>query len=129
VRTYFDEGISFVSDPEQIQQVIWNILLNAAEAIPDGGLIHIKAGVEESGSKVFEPGKEIINITVRDTGKGFSENALSNLFTPFFTTKDGGSGLGLAIVNRIIGGLNGKVVGRNHPDGGAEITLMFKKEI
>ncbi|MBN1626911.1 MAG: sensor histidine kinase, partial [Deltaproteobacteria bacterium] len=64
-----------------------------------------------------------------DSGEGFSEKALSSIFTPFFTTKEGGSGLGLAIVNRIIGGLKGRVSGRNHPDGGAEITILLRKEI
>ena len=56
---------------------------------------------------------------------GFSKKALSHLFTPFFTTKEGGSGLGLAMVKRIVEGLKGKVYGKNHPDGGAEITILL----
>lgn len=122
------EEIILVSDPDQIKQVLWNILLNAAEAIPEGGMINISAGIYESIPDVFELAHKTVKIVISDSGKGFSEKALSNLFTPFFTTKEGGSGLGLATVNRIIGGLKGKVSGRNRPEGGAEITILLKKE-
>jgi len=128
VRCALKGTITLASDPEQIQQVLWNILLNAADAMPEGGEIHINAAEEDSNSEVFGSWKKIVKITIRDSGKGFSENALSNIFTPFYTTKEGGSGLGLAIVNRIIGGLKGRVFGMNHPDGGAEITIMLRKE-
>jgi len=118
--------ITLVSDPDQIKQVLWNILLNAAEAIPEGGLINIHAGIYESGSEAFEPVSKTVKIVISDSGKGFSKNALSSIFTPFFTTKEGGSGLGLAIVNRIIGGLKGRISGRNRPEGGAEITILLR---
>ncbi|MCD6295534.1 MAG: PAS domain-containing sensor histidine kinase, partial [Deltaproteobacteria bacterium] len=62
---------------------------------------------------------------VRDTGSGFDEKALSQLFVPFFTTKEGGSGLGLATVKRIVEGLQGEVRGGNHPEGGAEVAISF----
>ena len=58
--------------------------------------------------------------SVRDTGDGFGEKALSHLFLPFFTTKEKGSGLGLAIVKRIIDQLEGRISGTNRPEGGAE---------
>jgi C4-dicarboxylate-specific signal transduction histidine kinase len=64
-------------------------------------------------------------MTIRDTGKGFTEEAIQQLFTPFFTTKEGGSGLGLAIVKRTVEGLKGRVYGKNHPEGGAEITILL----
>jgi two-component system, NtrC family, sensor histidine kinase PilS len=122
-----EEAITVVSDPDQIKQVLWNILLNAADAVSDGGTIYINAATDHVNQELFETGQEIVKIIVRDTGKGFNENTISSIFTPFFTTKEGGSGLGLAIVNRIIGGLKGKVSGRNHPEGGAEITIVFSK--
>lgn len=124
-----EKGITLTSDPDQIKQVLWNILLNAADAMPEGGHISICAGIGEKNSDSLEPGRKAVKIVVRDSGKGFSEKALSSIFTPFFTTKEGGSGLGLAIVNRIIGGLKGSVSGRNHPDGGAEITILLRKEL
>jgi two-component system sensor histidine kinase PilS (NtrC family) len=115
-----DGPIPLKSDPEQLKQVLWNLFLNATEAMPNGGQLHVSAG-KEDGSE-----DESIRMCVRDTGLGFSPNALSHLFTPFFTTKDGGSGLGLAIVKRIVEELKGTVNGKNHPDGGAEITIRLR---
>jgi two-component system sensor histidine kinase PilS (NtrC family) len=124
VEADFPENIELESDPEQIRQILWNLFLNATEAMPKGGELHIHAGrVDEM--EIFHDEDAMIKITVRDTGKGFSDNALSHLFTPFFTTKDGGSGLGLATVKRIVEGLKGKVYGKNHPDGGAEISIFL----
>jgi len=125
IKLEIEGQIDIVSDPDQIRQVLWNILLNAADAVSGGGDIHICAGISEDGPEFFEPGQKMVKIIVRDTGKGFSENTISCIFTPFYTTKEGGSGLGLAIVSRIVTGLKGKVSGRNHPEGGAEITIMF----
>ena len=90
-----------------------------------GGRLLIRTEAEASGEGAGSgPGR--VRITIRDTGKGFSPTALRHLFTPFFTTKQGGTGLGLAIVKRIVEGLQGTATGRNHPDGGAEITLLLQ---
>jgi two-component system sensor histidine kinase PilS (NtrC family) len=126
VRTEFDEKIKLLSDPEQIKQVLWNIFLNAVEAIQGEGFIEISTFITSS-EEMADSEREMIGIRVRDSGKGFDENAFSHLFTPFFTTKEGGSGLGLAIVKRVIEGLQGKVIGRNNPDGGGEITVYLKR--
>jgi len=125
IKVEINKDINVISDPDQIRQVLWNILLNAADAIKEGGRIIIHAGVDDNCTEFFEPGQTIVKVIVRDTGKGFNEKTLSKIFTPFFTTKEGGSGLGLAIVSRIVTGLKGRVSGRNHPEGGAEITVML----
>lgn len=128
IETDFHDGINLISDPEQIKQVLWNIFLNAVDAMPDGGVLYINTGFDfDRGGAESEPDGEIVRISVRDTGEGFSEKSLSHIFTPFYTTKEGGSGLGLAIVKRIVEGLNGKVYGKNHPEGGAEITVLLGK--
>lgn len=124
VETDFKQDIKLESDPEQIKQVLWNLFLNASEAMPNGGVVRVSADMVESDDS-SEPGQKMVKITVRDSGQGFSERALSHLFTPFFTTKEGGSGLGLATVKRIVEGLKGKVDGENHPDGGAQITILL----
>ncbi|MBW1996855.1 MAG: PAS domain S-box protein [Deltaproteobacteria bacterium] len=124
VRTQFKNSIYINSDPEQIKQVLWNLYINASEAMPNGGALHIETDlVKVNGGAGGE--EEMARIVLRDTGKGFSPAALDHLFTPFFTTKEEGSGLGLAIVKRIVEGLNGKVSGRCHPEGGAEITILL----
>ncbi len=126
VKIDFQKDITLESDPGQMKQVLWNLLLNASEAMPEGGVVHVNALALDDGNP-SEPGQEIVKISVRDTGEGFAEKALLHLFTPFFTTKERGSGLGLATVKRIVDGLNGKIIGENHPDGGAEITIFLNK--
>jgi len=128
VETYYHGDIRLVSDPEQIKQVLWNIFLNAVEAIQDRGILYVSAESVNNG-KIFESKREMVRIIVRDNGRGFSEKALQYLFTPFFTTKEGGSGLGLAIVKRIVEGLGGTVYGANHPDGGGVITVLLQKQL
>lgn len=109
------------SDPEQLKQVLWNLLLNARDAMPNGGLLKVEA--RESFTDHDGAVHRFAELSVRDTGDGFTENALENLFTPFFTTKAEGSGLGLATVKRIVEGLQGQVHGENSPEGGARIVI------
>lgn len=127
LKTNLDNMDRIISDPEQVRQVIWNILLNAVEALPEDGSLYIETkSVTTESQGENEPG--MIEITVRDSGKGFSSRALDQMFSPFFTTKEEGSGLGLAIVKQIVEGLKGSVSGRNHPEGGAEVSVFLKRE-
>ncbi|MBW1860907.1 MAG: PAS domain S-box protein [Deltaproteobacteria bacterium] len=125
VETGFQGSINLESDPEKIKQILWNLFLNAGDAMPDGGSLYISAEMVDN-QDFPETGPKMVKITVRDTGKGFTKKALNHLFTPFFTTKEVGSGLGLAIVKRIVEGLKGEVCGKNHPHGGAEITIFLQ---
>jgi len=124
VETQFHGPMTIESDPEQIKQILWNLFLNAVEAMKGGGMLSVRTDFVPSPESPFGV-KKVAQITFRDTGEGFSQKALQFLFTPFFTTKEGGSGLGLAIVKRIAEGLKGRVSGKNHPDGGAEITVWL----
>lgn len=124
IETHFPHPVLIESDPEQLKQVLWNLFLNAREAMPEGGCLYVSADSADEEEPV-EPGETMVRIRVRDTGAGLSAKALLHLFTPFFTTKEGGTGLGLAIVKRIVEGLKGRVHGRNHPEGGAEITILL----
>ncbi len=124
VETRLEGGITMSSDPEQIRQVMWNLFLNACEAMPSGGLMRVETRIA-GGRNRGVTGSAAVELTVKDSGPGFSETALANLFTPFFTTKEGGSGLGLATVRRIVEGLRGEVSGANHPEGGAMVTVRF----
>ena len=123
IQKDFSSPADIVSDAEQIRQVLWNLFLNASEAMPREGVLHIKT--EWINSKSSREDAARMKIIVRDTGKGFSKEDLSKLFVPFYTTKAGGTGLGLATVKRIVEGLQGEVSGRNHPDGGAQIEIIL----
>jgi two-component system sensor histidine kinase PilS (NtrC family) len=124
VEMQFHGSMNIESDPEQIKQVLWNLFLNATEAMRGGGVLSVRTDFVNSPES-HGGGRKMAKITFRDTGEGFSNKAQQFLFTPFFTTKEGGSGLGLAIVKRIVEGLKGRVSGKNHPDGGAEITVWL----
>jgi len=124
VVTDFHRPLKIKSDPEQVKQILLNLLLNAIEAMADGGSLRIRTDMAESPDPHGKR-RTMAKITIRDTGKGFSAKAVEHLFTPFFTTKEGGSGLGLATVKRIVDGLKGQVYGKNHSEGGAEITVFL----
>jgi two-component system, NtrC family, sensor histidine kinase PilS len=128
LRTNFQDSLRIQSDPEQLKQVLWNLFLNAADAMTHGGILYVSADIIHSRDN-HGALKEMARITIRDTGAGFSEKALQHLFTPFFTTKEGGSGLGLATVRRIVEGLKGAVTGRNHPEGGAEVSICLDRSL
>jgi two-component system sensor histidine kinase PilS (NtrC family) len=124
IGTNLQGSLMIQSDPEKIKQVLWNLFINAREAMPEGGCLHVSTEIIADPEAFFSE-KKMIRISIRDTGKGFSPEALDHLFTPFYTTKEGGSGLGLAIVKRIVESLQGKIYGQNRPEGGAEITIYL----
>ena len=96
----FDPHIPRVSgDINAIKQVLWNVLLNAVQAMPQGGTITVKTAYVEA-SAAGKPGEAAIIIT--DTGTGLSAETVKKVFQPFFSTKSKGTGLGLSIVERTV---------------------------
>ncbi len=128
VEKKFSGSLEVTSDPQQLKQVLWNILLNASEALPMGGVIQVSTGripgFDGSGGSTGSA-----EIRVEDNGPGISPQVINDLFKPFSTTKKGGSGLGLAIVKRIVDSLRGEVKGQNLPQGGAAISIVLPIEL
>lgn len=92
------------ADPGQISQVIYNIVANSSQAMPEGGIILITAEnllPEKINDIPVSPGR-YIHISIKDHGVGIAEKNLSNIFDPYFTTKKEGSGIGLAVAYSII---------------------------
>ena len=92
------------ADNGQIAQVIQNIVINADQAMPDGGVINISAENTVLGTDehpIVQPGK-YIKISIQDQGVGIPNNYLQEIFNPYFTTKQKGNGLGLSIVYSIV---------------------------
>ena len=106
-----------VADPMQLQQVFLNLLLNAADAMPDGGNLVVKT--------VYDKAEDAIWIYISDTGKGIDRKILDKIFQPFFTTKSKGTGLGLAISKRLIEQHGGTMSAENNPDAGAKFTISL----
>ena len=116
IITDFQEVPLLFVDPQQLTQVVLNLVRNAFEAVNQCGQIYISL-------HALNP--EWIEITVRDTGPGISDKVKENLFRPFYTTKEGGTGLGLAISQTIIHNSGGKIVAENHPNGGAIFSILL----
>lgn len=103
--------------PDQLKQVFVNLILNAVEAMPEGGRLTISADV---GSDV-----ENVAITFRDTGVGIPPEVLPRLYDPFYTTKTTGSGLGLSIVHRLIDLHKGYIEVESEPGQGTSFVLYL----
>jgi signal transduction histidine kinase len=106
-----------VADPDMLRRAILNLLLNALDAMPEGGQIVITAWNGAQG----------LEVEVADSGPGVPPDACERVFEPFYTTKSGGTGLGLAIVHRIAEAHGGCVWVRNCPEGGAAFTIRIPR--
>ena len=95
-------------DETQMVQVLVNIILNAADAMPDGGTLEIRAREID----------EDVEISISDTGPGISSEHMEKIFDPFFTTKEKGTGLGLAVSYNIVKSYQGDILVENRPEGG-----------
>lgn len=103
-------------DPDQIRQVLWNLLLNALQAMPEGGVLSVNT--IQSGDKVC--------ITITDTGNGIPEKILPKVMEPFVTGRRNGSGLGLSIVERILIQHHSKLLIDSRRNSGTEVRFCLE---
>jgi signal transduction histidine kinase len=111
-----DVPVMVDGDPEQLHQILVNLLLNGVESMPRGGLLRmtIQAG---------DGRHQACRIAVHDSGEGIPPPILARIFEPFVTSKETGTGLGLAISRRIAEEHGGMLVAANREEGGAQFTL------
>jgi len=107
-------------DQNLVAQIFHNLLINAKQAMPEGGEIKIYIELDDS-FLIFE--KPSIKITVEDTGPGIPEDVIDKIFQPFFTTKQYGSGLGLYIVKAIVEKHDGRITVQSTEGKGATFTI------
>lgn len=114
-----EPGTAVLARAGQLEQVMFNILLNAAQAMKGSGRIDAQA--RTAGDSVV--------LAIRDSGPGIAAEHLARVFDPFFTTKapGEGTGLGLAISSEIVHELGGTMRATNHPDGGACFELVLPR--
>jgi PAS domain S-box-containing protein len=111
-------------DIEQISQALHNILLNARQAMPEGGIIEVRAeNVIFDADSLSVRGGKYVMMSVRDHGGGIAAEVLPRIFDPYFTTKQGGSGLGLATAHTIIAKHEGYITAQSSP--GVETTFSI----
>ncbi len=103
-------------DKDQIKQVLWNLITNSIQAMPDGGIIRVmlssvdkSSNTKNNRSSIEQVEYPAIKLSVSDQGNCISEESLNKIFDPFYTTKINGSGLGLSIVHRIVENHNGQL--------------------
>ncbi len=114
IEESIDDGVTLRGDPELLHQVLVNLLTNATQAMPDGGVIELSAHPEDGYTA----------ITVRDEGIGIAPEIASHLFAPFFTTRSEGHGLGLAFCRNVALAHGGSIEATaNAPAAGATFTL------
>ena len=114
---YGNDLPSIQVDPEQVKEALMNLLINAREAMPEGGQLTLTTRIGEQGD---------VEIEVTDSGSGIAPDHLSRIFEPFFTTKEYGTGLGLTNVKRLVEDNGGSLVVNSSLGKGTSCTLRFR---
>jgi two-component system NtrC family sensor kinase len=121
IQTELDSSLPMVlADADQIRQVVLNIILNASDAMPQGGELFIRS--------CQEPKSKSVMLKISDTGPGIPEEIQNKLFEPFFTTKQTGTGLGLAIAYGIMERHKGRLKVESTPGHGTTISVILSTD-
>jgi PAS domain S-box-containing protein len=123
-----DRPIAALCDSVQLQQVVTNLVINARDAMPDGGTITLTIADSRSGEH-FHFGNippEMILLAVQDTGTGMSAAVQQNIFEPLFTTKRSGTGLGLAVAQQVIARHGGSIHVQSAPGAGTTFFILLQ---
>ncbi len=115
VRRELDGELWIDADRLRIEQVLRNLLANAVQAMPEGGEVVLR-GAREDGR---------VTLSVRDTGKGFSEEGLRRFGEAFFSEREGGMGIGLTLAREVVQAHGGRIRAANPPGGGGEVRLTL----
>jgi PAS domain S-box-containing protein len=123
----FDELPTIEVDVGQISQMLNNLIINANQAMPDGGLLNVKVGVKslDKNGEIPLPFGDYIKIDIQDEGIGISPANLKKIFDPYFTTKPTGSGLGLATSYSIVKQHGGEISVSSIENNGTKFTLYL----
>ena len=135
VETELETLPQLLLDPEQIAQVLGNLLKNAIEAMPDGGILKVKTCFTPNtphGNSGDEEKREMdtdgtVALEIQDTGHGMSDETMENLFVPYYTTKSetDGTGLGLPIVRRIVAEHGAEIAFQSTEGVGTTVHIYF----
>ena len=111
-------------DPEQIKEVLVNLMVNACEAMADGGRIEIFEELD-----TLKNIGDVIIIRIRDNGPGIPEKIQDKVMQPFYTTKEDGTGLGLSIAERIVVNHGGTFAFKSNENSGATFIITLLREV
>ncbi len=111
--------------PDDLYQALLNVLLNAIEAMPDGGLLQVYTSQAGELSSTQDVRAESVVVAISDSGSGIDPAVQSRIFDPFFTTRPDGAGVGLAVSKKIITEHGGRIILRSTPGQGSHFTLVL----
>jgi two-component system sensor histidine kinase PilS (NtrC family) len=118
IRQSGQKGLWVTMDPDHFRQVLWNLLLNAVEAIDGDGVVDVRV----------EPCKpKYVSIAIADSGCGITEKSLNYIFDPFYTSKPDGTGLGLSIVHTILESHDGWLEVESKAGQGTTFTIKLNR--
>jgi len=117
--------VNVTADPQQLKQVIINLVHNAADAIGRNGIVTLRARPDRSRLSGHET--DVVVLEVSDTGKGIPLEVEKRLFDPFFSTKESGTGLGLSIAARIVQGHKGVLQYRTQVNHGTTFGIALPR--
>ena len=145
-------GISVLADADQLRQVVWNLCLNAIQAMPNGGRLTVTIETKppdrsmaapighRAGSRQSDPEPQLthgqpdestsvewVEIAFRDTGRGIPPEGLQRIFDPFFTTRPSGTGLGLVIARKILESMGGSIEVESQVDIGSTFRIRLRR--
>ncbi len=121
VRAAFEVRPVLRTDPHHIRRILWNLLVNALESMPAGGVVEARVARHASDTT----GSAELRIDISDSGVGIAEAYRDRIFEPFFTTKKTGTGLGLSIVYQLVENLGGRLEVAHHVEAGTTFSLFF----
>lgn len=126
LQTDFENNLPKLTfDPAELRQLLLNVVMNALQAMPEGGTLSIKTHQLTEGGPNYTSGFNRLLIQVEDEGAGIASDLHDKVFEPFFTTKAGGTGLGLAICNSIVKRYNGEIWVKKAKSGGTEVNIAL----
>lgn len=126
LKVQISPGLTMYADSKKLRQVVWNLLNNALEAMPQGGNLTVRAswasGALPAGLNTQETW---LVMEVEDSGVGIPEEVKDKVFDPFFTTKEKGTGLGLSIVHRLVEEMGGRIEMQSQPGKGSRFMVWL----
>jgi two-component system sensor histidine kinase PilS (NtrC family) len=126
------EDLQVMMDPDQMKQVLWNLFINAAQAMTAGGSLNIELEKRANGLLLHSPpgpGSEApktwVKVSISDSGNGIPPHEKEKIFEPFYTTKDQGTGLGLSIVHKIVENHRGTITVESEVGKGSTFVIFL----
>lgn len=132
-KRFGSKELTVWGDDEQLQRAILNIIINAVQAMPQGGTLSVscrRRSLPRAAQQMLDISKNgtWVEVVVKDSGPGIDESDLPFIFNPFYTKKEKGTGLGLAVAVKIVEAHRGQITASNVPEGGAMFVISLPLE-